>query len=347
NPKTPLNWKNMGTISNRLDFTWDITNNLSTRVGVRNIYNFGSLITDNQPYISESSASDIGKIDLTFLIHNGISSFLYSNIDRANFKFSNKNLEITVGRQRINWGLNLIWNPNDIFNAFNHFDFDYVERPGCDALHIQYYTGMTSSLQFAIKMDHLNQYTYALMYKFNKWDYDFQMFTGVLDSEDYVVGFGWSGQIYGAAFMGEFSYFKKKNNPMKRKDILVGSVSMNYTFKNSLFIQLSYLFNSGGTNDNASDNQFLFGRQISAKNFTKAMHSIFAQASYPITPLINADFSVIYNPGDQSKYFGPSGNFSLSENLDLGIICQIFTGKNSTEFGDYGSLYYLKLKYTF
>ena len=37
--------------------------------------------------------------------------------------------------------MNLVWNPNDLFNAFSFVDFDYEERPGSDALRIQKYTG--------------------------------------------------------------------------------------------------------------------------------------------------------------------------------------------------------------
>jgi hypothetical protein len=59
--------------------------------------------------------------------------------------------QFRVGRQRINWGVNLVWNPNDVFNSFSYFDFDYEERPGSDAVRVQYYTGTTSSASWFTK----------------------------------------------------------------------------------------------------------------------------------------------------------------------------------------------------
>ena len=56
-----------------------------------------------------------------------------------------------IGRQRINWGVNLAWNPNDLFNAYSLIDFDYQERSGVDAIRFQYYTGEMSSIEFAIQ----------------------------------------------------------------------------------------------------------------------------------------------------------------------------------------------------
>ena len=53
-----------------------------------------------------------------------------SVIDRMLIQYSDEKWDITIGRQRINWGINNIWNPNDIFNAYNFLEFDYEERPG-------------------------------------------------------------------------------------------------------------------------------------------------------------------------------------------------------------------------
>ena len=80
---------------------------------------------------------------------------MYTNFDRANVKWTLDKFELTVGRQRINWGQNLIWNPNDIFNAYNFFDFNYVERPGSDAVLMELFTGDFSSVQLAGKLSYI------------------------------------------------------------------------------------------------------------------------------------------------------------------------------------------------
>ena len=118
--------------------------------------------------------------------------------------------------------------------------------------------------------------------------------------------------------------------------------------ENKWYFQLSGLLNTSGTTGPASMGNFIeFNRNITAKNFTLARYSMFAQVSYQLTPLIKTDFSAIYNPNDKSVYLGPSVDFSLTNNLGFLATSQIFMGNDGTEFGDYGSIYYLRLKYSF
>jgi hypothetical protein len=342
------NWQTMNSLSNRMDFRWYPSNNIRTHIGIRNIFNYGQIVSDFYPAMAYMAVIDQGKLDLTAMISKNKSHFLYTKLDRMNFEFTSGNLTFTVGRQRINWGINIVWNSNDIFNAYNYFDFDYIEKPGCDAIHVQYYTGMTSSIQFAYKLDHDNRSTYALMYQFNKLEYDFQFLTGILNDDDFILGLGWAGQIEGAGFVGEITYFKNIDNAKEKKEILVGSISVNYTFSNNLMIQGAFLYNSNGTNRKAgSENIFILGREISAKEFTRAKYSIFGQLSYPLTPLINTDLSGIFNPSDNSGYVGPSITYSLTKNIDLTINSQIFIGSNGSEFGNYGSMFFTRLKWSF
>ncbi|CAL6315246.1 unnamed protein product [Bathycoccus prasinos] len=115
--------------------------------------------------------------------------------------------EMSIGRQRINWGISTFWNSNDIFNAYNFTDFDYEERPGSDAILIRKYIGFTSSIEFAIAAtDDINKLKAGLLYKFNLKNYDYQILAGL--SENYLaLGGGWSGAIKQVGFKGEFNTF--------------------------------------------------------------------------------------------------------------------------------------------
>lgn len=349
-------WQSMNTISNRFDLRWYPKNWFRAHVGMRNIMNYGQLVEYsniladnpffNTPSFHDIMVSDDGYFDLTYSIANERSFFVYSTFDRASLQFTNKNFVATVGRQRVNWGINLVWTPNDIFNTFNYFNFDYVERPGCDAVLLQYYTGATSSVQLAAKVDHNEEITAAAMYKFLLMNYDFQFMAGKMTS-DAVLGMGWSGQIEGAGFNGELSYFRDLDNFGDTTGLLIASAGMNYTL-NRWYFQVSGLLNTDGTTGPASmGNFFEFNQNISAKNFTRARYSVFGQVSYQVTPLIKADLASIYNPSDKSLYLGPSIDFSLTNNIGFLATSQIFFGNTGTEFGDYGSIYYLRLKYSF
>ncbi|MCK5840151.1 MAG: hypothetical protein KAG99_09890, partial [Bacteroidales bacterium] len=55
----------------------------------------------------------------------------------------------------------------------------------------------------------------------------------------------------------------------------------------------------------------------------------------------------MYNPSDNSSFVGPSVDISLRENLDLFFLGQLFFGEPETEFGDYGYMWYMRLKWSF
>ncbi len=350
-PPATAEWGTMSTLYNRLDFEWRPVNGLTFQAGARTLINYGQLVQEGYPYYPEYATLDAGYVDMTWLWAKDTSYFFYSNLDRLNLKYKVGKFEATVGRQRINWGINLVWTPNDIFNSFNYFDFDYIERPGCDAVLLQYFTGMASSIQAAFKIDSADRITSALMYKFNRWNYDFQVLGGVM-TDDAVLGAGWAGDIKGAGFNGELSYFRDRGNFADTTGVFVGSIGLNYTLRNSLFMHASYLFNSAGTTGKAGysflgGSPLLLYRDINAKNFTLAKQSLFGELSYPITPLIKADVSAIFNPNDLSGFVGPSLDISLTDNISFFVIGQIFWGVPGTEYGDYGTLCYARLKWNF
>ena len=204
-------WITDNLIHNRLHFTWYISNSFTTNIEVRNRFIYGEFVKWIPGY-PELIDNEQGWLDLSGNILQEESFLFHSAVDRFWIDFTKGNLQIRAGKQRINWGQNMMWNPNDIFNAFSFFDFDYIEKPGSDALRIQYYTGVSSVAEVAVKLDHNDDITAAGKFRFNKWNYDFQFLAGVLNSEDYVIGTGWSGDIKGAGFRGEATYFHPIEN---------------------------------------------------------------------------------------------------------------------------------------
>ena len=69
------------------------------------------------PYLGKIIEEDPGYVDATWVIAEDTSYYLASNFDRFNLRYTAGNFQVTVGRQRINWGINCGWNPNDIFSS--------------------------------------------------------------------------------------------------------------------------------------------------------------------------------------------------------------------------------------
>lgn len=339
-------WLLNNELHNRFDFRWYPVTGLDIHLGMRNRMLYGNFVSLFHPIYPGLLARDNGYLDMTRLIADDTSYLVVSTFDRANIRYTHGRFEVTLGRQRVNWGIGFIWTPNDIFNSFSYFDFDYEERPGSDAVKLEYYTGTTSSAQLVASLNSNRRPTIAGMYRFNRWEYDFQILAGIMVN-DLVVGGGWSGQIKGAGFRGEVSYFVPASHWTDSTGQLESTVDADYTLKKGWYFHAAALYNSTGTTGPAGGYNYLLTSNISVRNFTLARWSLFGEIAYPITPLIRADVSAIFNPNDKSVFAGPSVTISLSNNWQLMLLSQMFYGDPGTEFGGFGKIWYARLKWSF
>ena len=100
------------TIHNRFDVNWYAHDNLTFTMGLRNRIIAGnnvSLIPNYSDYVSR----DVGYFDLSWVWADQNSWIGLSQIDRLMVDYTVKNFQVTIGRQRINWGQSFVWNPND------------------------------------------------------------------------------------------------------------------------------------------------------------------------------------------------------------------------------------------
>ena len=332
-------------IHNRINFKWDITEHLHLRLEARNRLYYGEQVKNTYQF-GKFIDADNGYFDLSYNIINDTSIVLNTALDRALFNWSDKKIDVTIGRQRINWGINLVWNPNDIFNTFNYFDFDYEERPGSDAVRIQYNTGIFSSVQMAYKpAKNSNQQVGAIMYKTNLRKYDLQNFAGVYQ-QDVVVGTGWAGNIKQTGFIGEASYFHKYKNVADTNGVLIASFSFDQTFKNDYFVMASYLYNSNGKDllYGVSD----FNRiNLSAKNLMPFSHTFFAHVTKAFNPLVSAGFSTMFSPMKNTLILFPTVNISVSDDWELALIGQSFFADVNKVYRTLGNAVYLRLRWSY
>jgi hypothetical protein len=339
-------WTIDNLIHNRLNFRWNNKlDNFKAALELRNRLIIGESVSTIPEY-AKMIDTDNGYLKLSNNLAKGNSYVLNSKIDRAYIDYTNDKFQLRIGRQRINWGQCFTWNPNDLFNAYSFFDFDYVEKPGSDAIRIQYYTTNTSTFEFAVKADNNRKVTSAFLYRFNKWNYDIQFLGGILNEQDYVIGTGWSGNIKGASFRGEISYFQPKHKFADTTGILVVSLGTDYTFKNSFMLQFEALYNQNKSSGVTNFVDF-YNESLSAKNLSFAKVTFMLQGSYPITPLFNVSLACMYFPKLNGIFLGPSLTYSLTNNIDFSLITQSFAGqlvKGQTEHFNIG---FLRFKWNF
>ena len=213
-----------------------------------------------------------------------------SMIDRLWLKYQKDKVEISIGRQRVNWGVNTIWNNNDLFNAYNFIDFDYIERPGSDVVRFIYTGDNLSSFELVYMPNERKGYALAGLYKLNSFGYDFQLLAANYFN-DIVLGGGWAGNIKNAGFKGELSYFFDKENI---ENSLSFSSSLDYSTKNGFYFLGSYLYNSNGMNEsNFLSLININANVLSPKNLMPSKHSYLLQVNKPISPPLNVSLNIL------------------------------------------------------
>ncbi len=193
-------------------------------------------------YYSGLIGADHGIVDMSWNVIEKQSFLLNTTIDRLWVDLHYDKFQATIGRQRINWGQTFVWNPNDIFNAYSFFDFDYVERPGSDAVRLQYFPSSSSAAEFAVKVDAEKDVTAAGLYRFNKWGYDIQFLAGLVNSEDVVIGAGWSGSIGSISFRGEGSWFDRYEDFPGDKSTVLITTGFDKIFKDNSMAQIQVMY---------------------------------------------------------------------------------------------------------
>lgn len=331
-------------IHNRLNLKW-APNNWLFRLEARNRIFSGDQLKINRSFMRVVGADD-GGLNLTKIWVDELGLGAVSTIDRALINYRNTQWDICLGRQRINWGVNMVWNPNDIFNAYNFFDFDYEERPGSDAVRIQYMWKGFYSLELAVKKGGGdNDYTAAMLLKGNKKGYDYQLLSGV-SNKDLLVGAGWAGNIKNAGFKGELTYFHPYKNLLDTNGILSASISFDYSFKEAWYLNFSsYINTQGNSRINYLSTAAFF--DISAKQLLPFRYAGFIQLSKQINPLFTVGLSHIYSPTNNTWIVVPNIQYSIASNWEITLLGQSFFAEVNQVYHSLGNSIFLRLKWSF
>ena len=348
------NWLWENTLQDRFSFMYYPGDWLTANLQFRSRVILGNTLKEIPGY-SDALGKDPGWLDMTFFSNGSLGESsgyaLASVIDRLWLQFSFGNLEIVAGRQRINWGQTLVWNPNDIFNSYSYFEVDYPERPGSDAIRVQYYTGNASTIELVSKIDSSRRVTAAAYYRFNTLGFDIQFLGGLYKQEDLILGTGWSGNTGPVGFRSEWSYFRNIDHFTDTTGYLIASVGFDYTFPNSLTFQLEGLYSGFAKEMDARSFLQLYSGNLDVKNLAFTDWSFFANISYPITPLFTGSFATIWYPELKGAYLGPSFDISIKDNLVLSLILQYFTAAFDNPYGasvrEKNTFGFIRLKWNF
>ena len=332
-------------LHNRLNLKYQFSPALSAKLELRTRLFWGEQVRLT-PGFARLTDYENGILDLSRTLIEEPALVCHAIADRLSLNWQSGHWDVTLGRQRINWGITTAWNPNDLFNAFNFFDYDYEERPGSDALRVRYSSDGMSGFDVAVSKEKTAETTTAaLLYRFNSGGYDVQVM-GAWYKDDLALGGGWAGSIGDAGFKGEATWFQPRSNFGDTTGTLSLTLESNYTFEGGWYIGGAYLFTGSGHSDPNALN-LLAAQQLSAKMLMPFKHSILAQSAKQITPLFTANLSLIYCPGPDALIVFPVLTYSLNDNWDLNLIAQSFFIPENKSFKNNGNQVILRLKWGF
>lgn len=329
-------------IHNRLNFRYTLSPKWSSALEIRNRIFWGEEIK-LVPDFSSALENQNELLNMSVTWVNAPELVFHTTIDRLWLQYTNKNFEARLGRQRINWGISTIWNPNDIFNTYNFLDFDYEERPGRDAIKITHLFSNMSNLELVVSTSkETEENVYAAKYFFNRKNYDFQ-FIGGFFNKKITFGTGWSGSIGNTGFKGEIQYFSPYQD---NKDQINFTIEADYLFHKSWYVNVGFLWNNSGYDqplENLNDTSLRF----SPKHLMPTKWNTALTISKPFTPLLSGSLTTIFAPGTNLLIILPNLTYNVFTNFDIDLISQSFYTEQQSSLTEINHRIFLRGKWSF
>ncbi len=343
-------YKNLALISKTVDndryfldlnrFRLDLTGNWKETFVLKIIYDqeglLGSYLRTNEfQRIKSFEKHDL--LDLDWELVDRKDFYWHHYLYRAYLQFQSEKFNFSMGRQRIAWGTGKFWNPTDIFNPFNPIQVERDERMGVDSIDAEFFIKPMTGINLVYTpQDSSSRSKGALKFKTTYKDLDFSLLGGK-SLKDKVVGGDFATTIFDGGFRGETIYYFAH----RRKNYLQFILNYDYTFKNSFYFLVEYLYNSGPL----SKSEFL--QLIDRGNSTLTKHLIGLNLGYDITPLFRGDLNLIYGPERNGVFIHPKLRYSLKQNIEVVGGMQWFNQRKGSEFEFDRNLYFINIQYYF
>ncbi|MCP9290730.1 hypothetical protein [Gracilimonas sediminicola] len=331
-------------LHNRFETEWTFTENLEFNADLRTRLLNGYTV-QNAVGLASFLEKDPNLIDMSWVWVDTDQALIHSQIDRFHISYYNGDFELYAGRQRINWGKTLAWNPNDLFNNYAFLDFDYEERPGVDAISAIYNLDFASSIEAGVKLaDSFDEMVIAGMYRVNYKTYDLQLIAGHYQDKA-ALGIGWAGYIKDAGFKGEASYFHPEDEFFNNTGSFSATLGFDYMFETSIYAQAEVLYNGGYQNRNASLSTLT--QPPSADNLFISRTGYLINGSYPASPLLNINLGIMGSFTQKLFILFPQVSYSLDENLDLLLVSQLLKGEAFSNSVETPNVFFIRLKWSY
>ena len=330
-------------IHNRLNIQHSFKSRFSLNIEFRNRWFWGESIKNDatRKYVIDS---DPGAVDLSMNIGSDNSYVINSKVDRLSLSFRKGIFDIKLGRQRADWGLSKIWNPNDVFNTYSFYDFDYEAKPGMDGAIVKMGKNDKHSVVTVFKVDNNQKVSFAAMYRANINSVAMQVMAGQVNKEDYVMGLGWKYTNANFSIYGETTYLSPINN--RSNDHKIGTLGLSYRL-GKVNVSTEYLY-SDYLEERVGDINALMNQGVSLKNLSISDHSYNLSMQYDFSGKLTSTFDYIGFgfPLFDGMFLGSSTHVKVADDLVVSVIVQGFS-QNWLPDKEKSLFLYARLKKTF
>ncbi|MCI6160193.1 MAG: hypothetical protein SPI18_10285 [Prevotella sp.] len=306
-------WQNITCL--RTDVEWRMNGHWQMEVGIKNHLTWGN---DNVTKELEGALNRrTNRLNLNWKILDTKGRMMSLAPDRCMVQWSANRWEVKAGRQRINWGQTVIWNPNDIFNPSPFVTLYYPEHSGCDAIRTTFYHNETARSELAASVDWAGKPTIAFLHANHSGETDFQLMGGVYKGSDMVIGGGMTTALNNVNIRMEGSYFHDFKTTEGETDLMEISLGADKIFPNNLTLQGEVLYTNRPlkvTADGIWERSFL---QTSAKRLTISHWSLAGSVYYPFTPRCSIKAIGGYWHDHRSMYADMELKYQITQDLQV------------------------------
>jgi len=301
-------------------------------------FGFIKALRSDTPFQTQTSFNDFDK------------GSVYAKINRLYAGYDDGKNRVVAGLQNINIGSGHIWTPSNLFNPKNTYALEPDENFPVLALYGSHYMTEKTQLYAAVsqRRDHSFKYLGGAKQSFDTMD----VALNVIHSEQTtMLGYSIAGDLSdtGIEIRSEGAYIQTTlgtvNGEENETDFFQGLIGADYAFQNGLNLTVEALYSSK-----------TFSYLDAVLNLNSELNGNMTLSHFYTGVMMNYDFNIYLSGAllyiesfndNNSRFISPTLTYTLNDNnrFDLGALIQ--GGPEESEFGMFGSSYYLKYVLSF
>jgi len=314
----------------RIDLEGDLSDRVTFGANINYITYNGMTAWNILELLDPFAAAEVqGGTESHFIVHFQDRNYL----DNAFLKLAFDKFDLTAGKQQVSLGTGYAWNPLDIFNVKDLVDPTY-EQPGHNAVRIDLPltldymvtalfspedTWENSDKMLTVK-GRLGHFDYSLTAAEKLWV--LTDFTQVDPGTDYFIqlperrrlyGFSAAGELLGLGLWSEYGYnVMESSNDFY--ELVIGS---DYTIDSGTYLMAEWFHYSIGKTAVAEYGLNDWMRSYYNQRKAISKDQLYLYLMHPLTDLLMAGLSTIYNISDGSLALVPMLIYSFSDNVEI------------------------------